>query len=410
MKFDILLHPVSPEEFFGRHWEKSPLIVSGRAGDYFSSLLSAADIDYLISAAATADASSVEAIRGTGEVERADPSRPDRVTSVYQSFKRGATVRVYSVQNYWKPIQAACRGLEDAFGARVRANLYCTPAGSQGAPRHYDTHEIFVLQIHGTKHWRVYEPVVKLPLETVPPLPFEGRGPELQHYRGGPRKSRSSIDEEESGPPVTEATLEPGDLLYLPRGFVHEAATSAVPSAHLTFGVHVLRWLDLMTVALAQLSNRDERLRRALPPGFLARGVKTSEMRETFRALADAFSGGADLEAAANEIAGSFIRHAQRVGDGTLFAACDADSVEADTVLVRRPGVLLSFIEEAGGCGLHSALESLVMPPAFAPALEYVARNDRFAVRDIPGGLSERSRLTLARRLVSAGFFTPAVD
>jgi hypothetical protein len=38
-----------------------------------------------------------------------------------------------------------------------------------------------------------------------------------------------------SGPPVWEGTLEPGDMLYIPRGLVHEAATTeAAPSMHLT--------------------------------------------------------------------------------------------------------------------------------------------------------------------------------
>jgi len=52
-----------------------------------------------------------------------------------------------------------------------------------------------------------------------------------------------------------ELMLTAGDLLYMPRGFLHEAWTTDEPSTHLTVGLHVVRWLDLLSVALAQVSN-----------------------------------------------------------------------------------------------------------------------------------------------------------
>ena len=38
-----------------------------------------------------------------------------------------------------------------------------TPEGAQGFDPHFDTHEVFVLQVEGHKHWRLYGPGRVLP-------------------------------------------------------------------------------------------------------------------------------------------------------------------------------------------------------------------------------------------------------
>lgn len=405
LSLESLLHPVRVEDFLSQFWEKAPLFVTNRGRDYFDSLLGVSDIDYLISTASSSDAASVELLKATGETQAIDPRRPDRLTSLYQAFNGGATVRVNGAQRFWKPLHAACRELENYFGAPVRVNLYCTPAGARGAPLHYDNHEVFVAHLHGSKHWRVYNPVVELPLETVAPLPFEERGAELKYYRGGPRKSRSDIDEETAGAPVLEETLTHGDALYVPRGFVHQAATADAASAHLTFGVHVLTLLDLLTVALTQLGNADVRFRAALKPGHLSDPAAAGDLRETFGELLQTFARRADPAAALNEIGGSFVRSRQGVGDGTLFDAKVADSINDDTILERSAGLVLRLASGEDATGLESATDALLMPKAFGTSLGFVARTRRFAVREIPGGLSERSKQALARRLVAEGFF-----
>ena len=60
---------------------------------------------------------------------------------------------------------------------------------------------MIVLQLHGSKLWSLYEPVERLPLECSGDLNVEHN--ELVK--------------------VKEVLLEPGDILYMPRGVVHEA-------------------------------------------------------------------------------------------------------------------------------------------------------------------------------------------
>jgi len=100
--------------------------------------------------------------------------------------------------------------------AAANVNAYLTPAGSQGFGTHFDTHDVFVLQTHGAKLWRLYEPSHRLP---------EGAETAAEH-------------DSPPGPVKSTAELRPGDLLYLPRGTPHDATANESASLHLTIGVH----------------------------------------------------------------------------------------------------------------------------------------------------------------------------
>jgi hypothetical protein len=219
-------------------------------------------------------------------------------------------------------------------------------------------------------------------------------------------RARGRLTDEETGRPTHELTLEQGDLLYLPRGFVHEARAEDVASAHLTVGLHVTTWLDLMAVALGQLGQRDERFRKSLPVGVLHDAGAAS--RAEFDALVEAFAAGASLRDALTEVAEGFVRTREDAGDGTLFGGAldpgDASKVGAETLLERRPGLLCRVVLEADSVGLASPRGALWMPKPFEAALAFVASAEEFRPRDIPGRLSEAGRLALARRLIQDGF------
>ena len=72
----------------------------------------------------------------------------------------------------------------------------------QGFAPHFDDVEVFILQIEGKKRWRLYEP--------------RNKQEEL------PRFSSPNFDQSEIGEPCLDVVLEAGDLLYLPRGTIHQ--------------------------------------------------------------------------------------------------------------------------------------------------------------------------------------------
>ncbi len=397
---ESLLAPISLDEFFSNHWEKAPLVCARREPSHYQALLGVSDIDFIVSSAFTMDKAAVEAL-GTAEVKKfLKGDFATHVSELYDAYRRGSTIRVNRVQRYWKPMRELCRSLEQSFEFPVRANLYCTPASAAPSRRHYDTHDVLVLQISGRKNWRLFQPLVQLPLATVPPLPFEERTEMLKYARGGPRKGRASVREDECGQPISEFALEAGDLLYMPRGFLHEAWTTDEPSTHVTVGLHVVRWLDLISVALAQVSNRDVRFRQALPTGPDAR----NELEELFSLLVEVFARQANLKDAAEELASSFVQSRQAVGDGTLAGSIPTADIDRSTLLEHRPGLLCRFAQNGGAVGIVSAHSALWMPPGFDEALRFIAATREFRAGEIPGQMTDNSKLSLARRLIQDGF------
>ena len=397
---ESLLAPLSLDEFFTRYWEKDPFTWARHQPFHYQTLLNPSDIDFIISSTFATDKAGVEAL-GTTEIKKFLKGETATVVSeLYDAHRRGSTIRVNRVHRYWKPLRELCRSLEQSFSFPVRANLYCTPASAARSRRHYDTHDVLVLQISGRKSWRIFPPLIQLPLATVPPLPFEERTEMLKYARGGPRKGRASITDAESGEPISEVTLEAGDLLYMPRGFLHEAWTTDEASTHVTIGLHVVRWLDLLSVALAQVGNRDVRFRQALPVGTNVR----ERMDELFSSLVNVFGREARFKDAAEELSDSFVKSRQAVADGTLNSSTTVPEIDGQTLLQHRPGLLFRYAENGGAVGVVSANNALWMPTGFEDSLRFIATTREFHVGEIPGQMTEHSKVSLARRLIQDGF------
>lgn len=140
-----------------------------------------------------------------------------------------------------------------------RCLVYATPDGKGTAP-HFDQNINFVLQVHGTKKWRmapnthVQNPMTRHTMG----LPID---PELSTYIDAPMPTEMPKD-------VQSFELKPGSLLYVPRGYWHE--TEAEGNAlSLNFTFTAPTWLDLFTAAL--------RSRLALSPEWRETAEVTSD-------------------------------------------------------------------------------------------------------------------------------------
>ncbi|HEY2221808.1 cupin domain-containing protein [Actinomycetospora sp.] len=178
--------------------------------------------------------------------EVADQLRDDRVAAL---FADGHTVVLQGLHRTWAPVTELATGLNTDLGHPVQVNAYVTPASSTGFSAHYDVHDVFVLQIAGTKRWHVHAPVHTDPLRTQP-----------WNDRAAAVRARAQDE------PVLDEVLHPGDALYLPRGYLHSATAQGEVSAHLTVGVHVVTRHALLETLLAGLAD-DPELRSSLPLG-----------------------------------------------------------------------------------------------------------------------------------------------
>jgi ribosomal protein L16 Arg81 hydroxylase len=255
LSFADLIGTIPRDVFLAQYWERRPLHIRRPDQGFYDQLLTRADLETVIASGGVR----YPAIQLTREGRYVPPEAftetlqlgsgslagvpvLDRVATLYRS---GATISMPFLHLAWKPLADLAAAIEADFDHPVHTNAYVTPGGCQGFNPHYDTHEVFVLQIAGHKRWRVHAPPAPLPHHTQP----------------------FSAQPQQPTPGVLEVDLNPGDLLYLPRGFVHSTATSQTSSLHVTLGITVFTWIELLADWF-QTSKMYPRYRRALEPGF----------------------------------------------------------------------------------------------------------------------------------------------
>ena len=389
-----LLAPVGAEAFLRDTWEREPLVLQRGEPGYYAGLFALADLDGVI-AFTRPRFTEPGAFRGGPPAARTYVQGwlPDRqlvpaevypgIGDLRQTFAQGKTVIIRSMQHRWPAIAALCRGLEAVFHCPVHANLYLTPPASQGFEPHLDTHEVFALQLDGAKQWRLYGPAATLPLA----------------------EDKTSLPRARLGRP-REVRLEAGDLLYLPRGHAHEAFTTDSASLHLTVGVNVYRWADLLHQALAEVTRRDARFRETLPPGVVVGQPLPAGVTQRFQDLLQALAQAARAEDAARRLGDQFFDELAMLPGATFVPPEGVERMDLDTVVSRSPGSICRVLADGEGAVIEFPGGRVAGPARIAPALRFIAGSERFPVRDLPDGLGDDAKLVLARRLVREGLLS----
>lgn len=175
-----------------------------------------------------------------GRVRRATPAKIELFLAM------GASLVANGVEDISPPIRRVGALLSDRFAGIMGANIYCSFKGVQAFASHFDLSEIFVLHCAGEKTWRLYQNRAPDPLF----LPSDGQ---------------QEIDRAK-GRVMAEIVMRPGDLLYLPRGWYHDALASSEAALHVTYAVtpHSGRILFRL---LEEAALEDPAFRAYLPDG-----------------------------------------------------------------------------------------------------------------------------------------------
>jgi len=261
------------DDFYDEYWEKQPLLIQSQAPTRFNGLLSLASIKDMISSYPLAYGRDLNVTRyddllGEGvkrrvtldQISEKDPVIADS-KDVWANFENGNTIRLLCPHQYNDKVHSLLSTLELELGCMIGANAYLTPSGeSQGFAPHYDDIDAFILQLEGVKHWKVYAPLNKA--ETLP------RASSADY-------SDNDLKDVE---PVFDVVLNPGDVLYMPRGWIHQAITTPTNqhSLHLTVSaMQKWAWFDYLDILLpealeaAAASDTFTSLREGLPRNFL---------------------------------------------------------------------------------------------------------------------------------------------
>lgn len=269
--FRRIVSPIVPEEFFGNIWDQRPVHIPGPR-DKFAHLFSWDEFNRLLNMSKLWSDRSMKIVLDGQSVDLAGHGRVGQTREGHKAviadseqvlslLRLGATVVLDLIESLSPGVAAISASLQNATGGVAVCNAYCSWQAHQGFVAHFDTTEVFAVHIEGSKRWRIYA------------------GREDNPIDGG------SFDEDyraqAKGELIEEVEMQPGDVLYLPRGQYHEALASSDASLHLSFGIGQPTGIDVISRLLRSLP--DESLFRESLPHF----DRPQSHREHMRAIAD---------------------------------------------------------------------------------------------------------------------------
>ncbi len=239
--FADLIAPIDEADFFATYHDRRPLHITGGAADRFSQIMSWDILTRLLNMTSvwTEDTLQLvldkvpiprEAYCGEGVGKRALGRLQPDAEQVKAWLRRGASLVANDIDTLWPGLSAAFDLIEKRLGAKVQSNLYCSWAQHQAFEAHFDTHEVFALHIEGEKTWRVYRG------RTDRPIAHDSF-----------RALTKAFHDANRGPVLLEVTMRPGDILYIPRGYYHDALADS-PSIHLACGVTYPIGVDIVGI------------------------------------------------------------------------------------------------------------------------------------------------------------------
>ncbi|HET9227836.1 MAG TPA: cupin domain-containing protein [Thermoanaerobaculia bacterium] len=397
-EFIDLLSPVSPQSFFDQYWEKQYLHTTGRQANRFEEFFSLRDIDRWCMTTRSGDRDSILLTTGPGGQQRKFRPRDVAVDTLYEAFNDGQSIVLNHLNDSWLPIAPFVQMLRSVFCADVGVNVYLTPRNAQTFPVHVDDHDVFILQIHGEKVWKLHE----LKMLTVDRLPLKGL---LNTTADWGKKNRVHT------PQQAELTLRPGDLLFVPRGMPHCAIAQDTSSLHITVSIVPLYWLDFFKIALEQATITCPELRRTLPPNLLYDPKSVETMRSQWRKVFEEFSREMTFEDTLDVLRRSRLRAQGFARDGHFAHLERAVDVQSSSMIERRPGVdcVVESYEPHDSATIRFCDRSVRGKRRILQVFEFIRDNERFRVSELPR-LDAAGQIVMVRRLIKEGLLRFAED
>lgn len=405
--FDDLLAPHGSALFEANYWQQQALHIARNNPDFFTSLVSTDDVDFLIATHGGKPDFAISVIGsrcGTGVPPELRSSNrlhwtPD---NVYQRLAQGATIRIGNIARYMPAIGLLVKTFESQLQTDITINLYYTPSGSRAFEAHYDNHDVFILQVAGCKRWKLYQQAEQAPVEVV--------------HRGRLEWLRQALPEPGSGLPTAVAgesqdiILKAGDLLYVPRGRVHQVSTlDDSPSLHLTVAAPVVTWYEVCVHALMGVLDKSPELRAALPVTFATDpdAISPDDCQRISRAVATHITSDS-LKTAIENMGRQFIFSRRGHWHNAISNSDAINGLHLQSRLQRQSALLYRLEREPGRVLLIFWGQVLPIPIRCDDMLQHILQADTFSPAELPTRLDDESRLVFCHSLLEKGFITLA--
>jgi hypothetical protein len=376
-----------PDVFLAEHLNRRALVRRGAVTHGLHELLSIRELDDVVALEAVPPSYLRVAKDGVGlstkAYTRTLPHRDGALTEVvvpekvYELFRSGATVTWNSLHHLLPAVRRLLAVFTRAFASHGDAVAFLTPAGRTGYAPHHDPVDVYVIQVEGTKSWRLWDtPAV--------------RGP-----------GEATYTPEQLGPPSQELVLAPGDVLYLPFHTPHAAAAGDAVSLHLSLTIQPRRWRDLVRETVERLvadTAFDD-----VPYLGSGRPETVAELGNRLRLLADRLSSTAPEVEARRLAAGA--PSARRE-----FERLASVEVTEDSVLRRSALAVAIGASAHGRTDLSVNGHRVAVPDAVAAALRTLDGGGSIAATGLLPGVSATRSIRAARTLTRLGVLEVADD
>jgi hypothetical protein len=383
MDFAHVIYPCTVSDFFRNYFEKSFYFSPRNDADHYRDLISEGDLDLYFSQQDLSP-KGIRVVKNGVLIPKEQWTTSSKSAldflvvqpgKLLNYFHEGFTLVLSGAQNKFPGLASACSAFEQETRIQIQANIYITPPRSQGFSLHYDHHDIFTLQVKGVKHWKLYDSGEAL---STSRKPFT-RTPVL----------------------IQELDLKAGDLLYMPRGLVHEAYTTDVSTIHVNFSCIPSYGFNVLAGLAGLAEDSDVFFRKMLPNAL------TSE--EDVRNYTEEFT--AKLRSLiSDQTVGDLIKDYQarltkvQIIDrrGMFSDSMALESLKTHSVVQRRANIAYSLEKKKNVTIVSFNKESITVSVIFD--IEIFLQELAFTVSDIKGLLTDHGRIVLVSEFVKAGF------
>lgn len=389
--FDKILSPFLLDDFFNTYYEKDILHINRNDESFYKNILTSKEISDFLDRQ-DIFYPSLRIVKNGKEIPNSEYTlksvpighhKKDGIINTEKAFalfNSGATFVVQAAQRIFKPLSQCCFDLSKKFNSPVQANLYITPNKSQGFNPHWDTHDVFVLQISGSKTWHLY-----------------GFEKEL------PTKNQIFVSKDYNKPPIKTLQLFPGDLLYVPRGYVHDAMADDGTSSHITIGVLSFTWIRFFNEVFPQLEDYKD-FREAVPfwKANLSEIIqdKINLLQQKLSELN--YAEGIDrmnkgYQKAQPQPTQSYFESIRKLG-----------SINIRTTFYLNTNILFNVIEEENKISFLG--KTISFAEHFLESIHFILRKKKFTIAELPGNISDNEKKNFAETLVREGMIYIADD
>lgn len=139
---------------------------------------------------------------------------------IYEHLRSGSTLILDRLEMFAPKVKRYCDYFSYFTNHPVVANGYIAFGEKESFGKHWDTHDVFAVQLIGRKRWKVYAPTYLLPM---------------------PDQTSQAHKQDCPSEPILDTYLNAGDILYIPRGWWHTAIPSNEETFHIAAGIHPAR-------------------------------------------------------------------------------------------------------------------------------------------------------------------------